>query len=327
MSEETPIVTSTVTDDLDAFSAEFFGRKPAVSESTNSEADDVVIEDETPAKAEPKPLDDDDTVVDDDDSTPEKEEVTLLPKKKKNSAQERIAEITGKLREAERKLAALENPVSKEQTAQTPKAAAVEDEPDPQAQLEDGTDKYPLGEFDPNYIRDLTKHALKTEKARMAAEDVQEQQTQLMQQQKTEIEDSWVEKLGPAKERYPDFDEKGQQLISTFEGIDAKYGEYLSATIMSMDYGTDVLYYLASNPAEAQKIVDSGPARASISLGRIEARFEIADAEKKLSRPKVSKAPEPVTHMNKGTSVSKARVSPDTDDLDAFSAEFFKKRR
>src|SRR3546814_4807298 len=90
-----------------------------------------------------------------------------------------------------------------------------------------------------------------------------------------------------------DLKEKGEELIENFTDLDEAYGEYLSSTLMSMEYGPDVLYYLASNPEEAKKIVNSGPQKASIALGRLEARFMDEDKPQQKVRPKVSNAPEP----------------------------------
>src|SRR3546814_11078038 len=87
------------------------------------------------------------------------------------------------------------------------------------------------------------------------------------------LQSEWQAKLGPAQERYPDFKEKGEELIENFTDLDEAYGEYLSSTLMSMEYGPDVLYYLASNPEEAKKIVTSGPQKDSIALVLPEARL------------------------------------------------------
>ena len=75
---------------------------------------------------------------------------------------------------------------------------------------------------------------------------------------------------------------------------------------------------------EAKRIVDLGPTKAALALGRIEARF--ANAANPKAAPKVSKAPTPPARLNRGSAQAMPDVPGDTDDLDAFSRQFFKKR-
>lgn len=206
-------------------------------------------------------------------------------------------------------------------------AATDSGEPDPSAKNEDGSDKYPLGEYDPAFNKDLVKYTIAKEREaaeiRKAEEMIQEQ----TQKEQQALAASWQVKLDAAKEQYPDFDEKAVELVEAFDGIDDKYGAYLSQTIMGMEYGQDVLYYLANNVDEARTIFNSGGQKAAIALGRLEARFAFANEEKETPRPRVSKAPTPPTHLNKGSSVAVAEIPDDTDDLDAFSQKFFSKKK
>lgn len=336
------IVEPTVTEDLDAFSAELFGRKEADTDKTKSEEvktedkeSDALNENEDTQTDEDDTLateDEDeteDTETDEDDST----ETDDKSKKPKNRFQERIDELTAKAREAERREQAtlkrfeeLEKKLSqsKDEKPEPVKEAvgpAVDDK------NEDGSEKYPLGEFDPNYIRDLTRFTLEQERNALKAKDEQEAQQKKFEAEREALTESWTEKLGPAKERYPDFNEKGEQLFGTFNGINQAYGEYLTATLMSMDFGPDVLYYLANNLDEANKIVASGPTKATIALGRLEAKFADAEAEKQTKRPKVSKAAPPPDIQLKGSNAVMPEVPDDTDDLDAFAAKLFKKKK
>lgn len=329
--EQTPV--ESVEDDLDTFSAELFGQSKAPKEPASSE--EVIEAEDSDAKEDTHSEIEDDTLADEDDNEGEEAEEPQ-PKPKKNRFQERIDELTGKAREAERReadvkarldaiLARLEQ---NEKTEPSPTQKVVENTgPQPEDTHEDGTDKYPLGEFDPQYIRDLTRHTLQEERNAMKVQEEQESQNREVETQQAALQSEWNDKLGPAQERYPDFQEKGQQLVDTFDGIDPSYGEYLSATLMNMEFGPDVLYYLANNVDEATKIVNSGAAKATIALGRLEAKFAFADEEKQKARPKVSQAPTPPPHVNKGSSVSHAEVPDDTDDLDAFASKLFTKKR
>lgn len=320
------------TDDLDTFSAEFFGQNKAESEQASpgvKDTDDV----ESDAKKDTH-SEETDTLANEEDDDAEVDETPSeeAPKPKKNRFQERIDELV-KDREAEkRERLALEAKLElllndKKQNKETVVAKTEDKGPAADDKNEDGSDKYPLGEFDPQYIADMVSYKFDQKEKATEAARAQEAQQRELDSQRAAIEANWNEKLGPAKERYPDFDEKGQTLNDTFSGIDQAYGEYLGATLMAMDYGPDVLYYLANNVDEAQKIVAAGPTKATIALGRLEAKFAFADEEKQKARPKVSKAPTPPDHLNKGSAVARIDVAPDTDDLDAFSAQFFEKRR
>ena len=84
---------------------------------------------------------------------------------------------------------------------------------------------------------------------------------------------------------------------------------------------------MSNHPDEARTIVSSGAQRATLALGRIEAKFLDADAEKQLAKPKVSKAPPPPAERARGTNGAFITVAGDTEDLDEFSQEFFRKKK
>ena len=335
MSTENNTLVESVTDDLDSFSSDFFGQKKVEAEPASSEANedeeqesDATLEDTSTSK-EDTHEGDDDTPSDEDDSDDGDDESddNDKPKPKKSRAQERIEELNRKYRETERLVKELQEKLDNQNKKPEPAPNKVVEDtgPTPDDRNEDGTDKYPLGEFDPNYIRDLTKHTLAEEKKAMDAKAEQSRAQEELDKQRAELQTGWQEKLGPAQERYPDFQEKGEQLLDTFSGINQDYGEYLAATLMSMDYGPDVLYYLASNPDEASKIVASGPTKATIALGRLESKFASADEAKQKARPKVSQAPTPPP-TNEGAAPVKTDIPDDTDDLDAFAKKLFKKK-
>lgn len=319
-------------EDLDNFSSSFFGQKKDVSEEPaklpdNNESSDDTSGDVITGEDESEGDDPEDTEDQDD----EEQENTPEPEGKKPSrSQQRITELNTKYREAERReqallqrLEALEN--GSQKTAEPPAKAATENTtPTPADQNEDGTDKYPLGEFDPGFIRDLTKHTI-AEAQREAAETRSQTEAQERQQREAEaLHNEWKEKEVPAKERYPDYGEKVASLEEVFADVDPAYGEYLAQTVMAMDKGPDVLYYLSNHPDEARSIIKSGGVKAVIQLGRLESRF--FEEDKPQPKPKVSSAPTPPP-QNKGSAGGKRSVSPDTDDLDAFASEFFKKSK
>lgn len=321
------ISVDTNTDDLDAFSDLFEGKTQETKAET--EVDTVETEEEVTPLA-----DDEDTneagenledldKSDDDDQSEEKEDEPKEKPKKVNRFQERINELTAKAREAERALEALraEQARKQEESEKTaPKTSVVQnDGPTPTDKNEDGSDKYPLGEFDPQYIRDMARHTIDKEWAARQEQEAKARQEREAQEARDAIQKQWVERLAPVTEQHEDYIEKTLQLEDAFTGLDPQYSDYLVQTIKSLEHGPEVLYYFANNLEEAKKFVQSGPLNATLALGEINAMFKGQTRKE----AKVSKAPPP-PQVNKGTSTRKV-VSGDTDDLDAFSAVFFKK--
>lgn len=305
-------------DSLDDFSKEFFGQKTEEADNPGNEA---------PAT--------EDALEDEEEDTVEEIVEAPEPPKKKKSAQERIDEITAKEKQAARERDALQKerddlfarldaleknlkPVEKEEVKEAPKG------PQPGDLDDDGNPKYDLGEYDPLYIRDLTRYETQraTEEMREAlkAEREAEVANEKLNAEKTALTTQWQEKLAKAEESLPDIREKGLALTDTFSGIDEGYGEYLVSAIMSMEHGPEVLYYLSDNVDEAQRIVASGPVAATIALGRLEAQFTGTTKQK----VKVTEAPEPPQQVSRGAS-GKFEVPDDTDDLTAFAKKFYQR--
>jgi len=307
-------------DDLDVFTAGFFKQaeqpKAKVAESTEQEKSSQDTEVEADAQ------------TDEEDEAELQEEVKEAPKKK--TVQDRIDEVVRQReelrRESERQLAEMRAEIEKlkNPVQQQPVQQQAAEEPRSDAMKDDGTPVYPLGEFDLQYIRDLTRHTLQQERERMQAEMAQTQRQTALQQEQQALQSTWNGKLAEAVKEYPDLQEKGQALLNNFTNLDTNYASYLSTVLMSMDKGPDVLYYLSNHPDEAREIVNSGAQKATLALGRIESRF-LKD-EQEAPKPKQSKAPAPPPRnvQARGTNGAFIAVSPDTDDLDEFEAEFFK---
>lgn len=320
MSIETPSVDVN-TDDLDAFSDLFHGKAvEAQAPDDGQDENDVSAPlEDTPDSAAPEDNDDADAVA------PEKE-VKLTPTQKRiNQLLEKERLALERAERAEAALRAKENTGKAEPTSQPAEQVAekVSKEPHPDDKNPDGTDKYPLGHFDPQYADDRLKYNIDKETAAYKAQLEAERQQAEAEKAAAAAQEAWNAKLVPAQERYPDFQEQGQNLLETFQGIEPAYGEYLTNTIMGMEYGPDVLYHLATNIDEANRIVGLGPMGATLALGRLEYQFASSNKEATQTRAKVSAAPTPPP-MNKGSAVSMPEVPDDTDDLDAFSEKFFK---
>lgn len=307
-------------DNLADFEKDFFNspaeKEPApVKEEVTPVEDDVTNDDE----ANDDQVEADDNL--DGDDEPENKDEQPKPKKS-NRFQERINELTAKAREAERALEEIRAERARQPDKPTANTPVVQDnEPKPTDMNEDGSDKYPLGEYDPEYIRDMARHTINREWAVKKEQEAQEQNQRQMQEARDQLQEQWTQKLGPVTEQHEDFLDKTMELEATFEGLDPTFSDYLVQTIKSLDHGPEVLYYFANNLDEAQKFVKSGPLGATLALGEINAMFKGQTRKE----TKVSKAPPP-PQVNRGTNTRTA-VPGDTDDLDAFEKEFFAKRR
>lgn len=323
-------------DDLDNFETAFFNKEPKADEPETPEEDQTEdevdeIEDDTLA-TEDEDEDEDDAEDEEeaDEPDPEPEPKT----KNRKTAKDRIEELVARNREAERReaallkrLEALEAPkeVKQEKAPAKLRDELAEDAPHPDEEGEDGEAKYPLGEFDPKYIRDLTKYTIEKETANIRTEAAEAERQKAVLAAQEELQTSWVAQVDELEKELPDIRERLSDMSEAFEHVDPDYGEYLAATIMSCDAGARIMHYLSQNIGEAQKIVASGPAAATLAIGRLEARLTSTKEEPKRNTKQVSKAPLPPETRTRGAG-SKFTVNADTDDLDAFEREFFKKK-
>lgn len=321
-----PVFVDPNTDDLNEFEKLFTGRAKEKTDEIETDVVEPVSEDDEPEDVPETDADDavDEALDGDDDSNAEPEEE---PKPKKgNRTQERIKKLVEE-RETERReklalLARIEALETKQpESAPTPTAPVQTGGPKTDDLNADGSEKYPLGEFDPEYIRDMARHTIETEWAKKEQEAAEKTQRQQIEQARADIQNQWAERLAPAMDEHEDFLDKTMELESAFDGLDPQYSDYLVQTIKSLDHGPQVLYYFANNLEEAQKFVRMGPLNATLALGEINAMFK---GTTRKAEPKVSKAPPP-PQVNKGTK-TRTTVAADTDDLEDFEKLFFKRK-
>lgn len=317
------------TDNLDDFALLFEGKAKPTEEDApvedTSEPDQDTQLDDDPVATEGEVDEgegEDDATTDDDDPV-----VEAKPEpKKKPTAKDRIEELNAKYREEERKrieaearLRLLEEQEAKRQQpsdndADTPKTLEL---PNPNALDEDGLPKYPLGDMDPAYLRDFTKMSIAIEREAIRAEALAEQQAALQRQEEQALLANWNAKVEAAKEEIPDIQEKGVQLSQAFANLEPSYGEFLGRTLLELENGPQVIAYLADNPSEAEAIVAAGAHKAALTLGRLDARMAPHSKSDEPVR-KVSSAPKPPTHVNRGAA-PRLSIAPDTDNLDDFA--------
>ncbi len=319
---ETEVTTEAqveVIDDLDAFTKDFFGQKSGDDKAT---ATTVAAEQEATEDTEAQ-------VNDAEDEAEAQEEIPDKPKRK--TVQDRIDEVVRQREELKRESATQIEALRKEledfKKSQTKGNITVSTEtlePQPDSLDANGDPTYALGEFDPQYIRDLTRFTLVQERAKVDAERAEAQRQSAAQQEQQTLQTSWNEKVTVAGQAYPDFQERGQELLNNFNNLEPSYAGYLTNVLMSMEKGPDVLYYLSNHPEEAIAIVNSGARNATLALGQIQSRF--IPSEQTAAKPKITQAPVPPSVRARGTNGAFVSVAPDTDDLKAFETEFFRKK-
>lgn len=320
--------TNTTTNDaavedtsLEAFETEFFSGKAPVEKPTEevveeeSENDDSTTDETTEGESEEET----------------NEETSEDEPKKETRAEKRIRELNAKYREAERRAEEAERRAeeaergrtvdkSKEPTPVTTDDTAPAGAPHWDDEDSNGNKIYPLGQFDPKFNADLVRYTIQEENRVLEEKRAQTDAQQKAQEAEATAQAQWNEKLAPVQERYPDFTERGQELIDQFADLEPNYGKYLTDTLRAIDNGPEVLYYLANNLDLADEIVRKGATQATIALGRISAQLEKdASGNTPPTRTKVTNAPPPPPTA-RGTSAPKTK---NLDDLDEFERAFF----
>jgi hypothetical protein len=324
-------------DDLDAFETEFFQRETTEAEQKNEQVEEKSDENEDdPLAAEedkdaPEEGDEAEEAEGDDDEEESEPEPKPKPKSKAQQRIEKLLErerlATERANALEARLAALEAQKPKEEKREeaAPEKLSADQLPEGAPNPED----YGLGEFDPKFIRDLSAFSARIEiEAQLKAKQEEEQRAAYERQvneQRAEIQKNWNSKLEETEEEIPDIRENISDLVDTFQTLEPHYGEYLASVIMASEQGPRIMHYLSQNIGEAQKIVASGPAAATLALGRLEARLTPVAKEEKRNTKRVSDAPKPPEARSRGAG-GRYSVPDDTDDLDAFEREFFKRK-
>lgn len=116
-----------------------------------------------------------------------------------------------------------------------------------------------------------------------------------------------AERINEFKKTHSNFDEVVQE---GFAGATISAG--LEAAILESDLSAELVYELAQNPDEFDRLNSLPPVRMAKALGRMEARLEKSSSEKN-EKPKIktSKAPRPISAIkSKGNATSSAK-NPD----------------
>lgn len=330
-------MSSNVNDTFDELMNEFTGASAASSSEVSpegavstAEVDDLAPADDTETEAEESENEspegaesEEDVEAAEEGEEASEEDKTPKPKTRK-SAQERINEVVAARKQIERELAAekaekeemrrrleqLEAGKAKPEAKPTAVTPAGDNfglvEPTADDLDDNGDPKYPLGSFDPNFMRDLNRYDRAVERAYEVKIAEQRATEAAVQAEEQKLFTEWNEKLTEAEKVSPKLREKAQNLIDTFTDANPQHMQTLAKTIMQLDNGPSVLEYLADNLDEADKIVGMKTDRALLYLGRLDGYFvKETEEEEKIVPVKATAAPRPPASLARGQGAKK----------------------
>lgn len=182
------------------------------------------------------------------------------------------AELAGRKKEAKEEEPELEKPVR-------PKMPVASDP-------EIGFDEEKLTAAREKYETDLNAYEDKKseyDKAQTVKELTARQKQEREEQERAAVTAAHEKRIASAKERYDDWDDA----MDAFEAAGIQILNIVGNTLMESEQGPDILYYLASNLEEAERIGElsrTRPDRALREIGKLEAKF--SDGGRKKPRDK-----------------------------------------
>lgn len=237
-----------------------------MSNESNGELDTAQVEQEVIEQEETTDAQEEESTTSEETS----QEDAQSEKPKKHGAEKRIAQLTWKLREQERKLEELQNKQPPKQETSVPKPT-LESVGYDESKYAEAMETYLAAQIDAKVESKLT--AKEQESAsRKAQEDY--------------------------SRKRDDFFSKGLAIADDF--ADVISDESLPVTtamvdaLFSVEKGPEILYHLANNTAELYRIAELSPFAQAVEIGRLEARFS-------MPKPKTSSnAPPPVKPITAG---------------------------
>lgn len=236
----------------------------------------------------------------------EAEEPKAEEKPKGKSVQERIDELYGKAKDAEREAEFWRSKA----LGQQPQPQA---EPEPEARARPSPDDYAYGDADPAYQEALIDWKAEQLITKRLAEFSEKQAVKL---QATELDRTYAENLAKVKEEIPDYDE-----VVTKGGKLGKWAcsEEMAGLIKTSPVGPKVAHYLATNPEQSGYIAQLPSIQQAAAFGMLAAQL----AEQPAPKANIAtNAPAPAPARTKGGQF--APTNELRDDLDG--KEWLKRR-
>lgn len=240
-----------------------------------------------------------------------KDEATGTDEKKQNpKLEKRFSEITRQRKEAEAQVA--EERAKREELEK--RLAALEGQRAP-AQAEPQGDREPQPDdfkdaFD--YAKALSKWSAEQALAKREQE-VKQKEAEAV---KAKVIQTWQEKLEATIEELPDYED--MVASSTL-----KVNDTVRDAIIESEVGPRILYELASDDELAEKLGTMTTAGALKLIGKLEAKFEKADAPVKAEKKTVaakSNAPEPIRPLRSNSGLADVTIDPEGLSYQQFKA-------
>ena len=303
------------------------------------EAKEIEAEQETPPKKETPAASETPSATESGVTIPPEEVETAAaseaarPQKGRSDADARVKKLLSErkedqrlLRDALERLARLELPDKRDtpssqaapEAEKKPKAEAAKPEPQLDDKNPDGTPKFKTySEYQKDWSKWVMGEAVREAKAAATDTTSKSQKQQEMDQAQKVIAQVWSGRVNEARKKYADYD-----AVALNPELPIKQGSITDAFILDSDHGTDVLYHLAKNPAELERIQALNPLAQARELFKIEQTF--VGPPKPAPKPapaKVTQAPPP-PHQVQGkpsTQVDEVEQAVKDGDQEAFT--------
>jgi len=284
--------------------------KPAEQETKTASAPEAsaseqkeTTESETVDEAESTEDESDAEDAEDKSTESEKEK----PKKQKGGFQRRIDKLNARVAERERELDYWRNLAAKNGAGET-KTEKVE------TKSEDPS-KPKAGNYDTHaeYVEALTDWKIEQ---REKAKDEKEKVSKVQSEQETLFK-SHAERVKAFAEKHDDF----MDVIA--DADDVPVSPAIREIILSSENGPALMYELAKNREEYERICSLSPLAAAREMGKIESRLQASDP-KKVETKKITNAPKPIEPVGKGNA---GAVRKSIYDQELSQSEYEKLRR
>lgn len=271
-------------------------------EQNNAEESDTTATEETQDEQEG-----------DDAGNPESKEADSIKDKpkKKGGFQRRIDKLNARTRSIEE-----ERDYWRTQALQKKEAGDTKTQSIDKPKTQEGRPNPDSFETHAEYVDALTDWKIETKEATRKADEA-----------KSKLETEQQTLLKTHADRVKLFAQKTEDFHEALDAVDdIPVSATLQETIISSDHGPELMYELAKNRKEYERIAALPPLACARELGKIEARFvTAASSESKTQEPnKITKAPKPIEPVGKN---NKGVVHKSIDDPNLSQSEYEQLRR
>jgi len=217
---------------------------------------------------------------------------------KAKGVQKRLDELTRNWREEQRAREATQSQLERtlgllEQAMKGKPADSATDEAEPaEPDVKKYTDQDAYNADYRKYLKDVAAYAGRQAARETTKRSTEETTKQRQDDARRRAFDSYRERVGKAREKYPDYD-----AVTNADHV--PFTQHMTEAIIDSEHGTDVAYYLATHVDEAERIARLSPRSQLMELGHLTSQFrQTAKAEEKAP---VSQAPKPIRPLATGS--------------------------